>query len=112
MHRFQPDSSCTKPALNILSFAHAAHAFVNGTYAGMMNSTCLLMNWTFRSHSSGHECFIPATFSEGNYPYAGGAHGNHDVKNFMLETPILLDSGMNYISILSVMAGLPVYSCV
>lgn len=68
--RFQPDSSCTKPALNILSFAHAAHAFVNGTYAG-------------------------------------GAHGNHDVKNFMLETPILLDSGMNYISILSVMAGLP-----
>ncbi|KAJ8420168.1 hypothetical protein Cgig2_000258 [Carnegiea gigantea] len=69
--RFQPDSSCTKPVLNILSFAHAAHAFVNGTYAG-------------------------------------GAHGNHDVKNFMLETPIPLDSGMNYISILSVMAGLPI----
>ncbi|XP_074307939.1 beta-galactosidase 6 isoform X1 [Silene latifolia] len=68
--RFQPDSSCSEPTIHVLSYAHAAHAFVNGIYAG-------------------------------------GAHGNHDVKNFTLEIPVKLDSETNNISILSVMAGLP-----
>ncbi|KAK9735545.1 hypothetical protein RND81_04G211700 [Saponaria officinalis] len=67
---FQPKPSCIQPTIRVLSHAHAAHAFVNGIYAG-------------------------------------GAHGNHDVKNFTLETPIKLDSGINNISILSVMVGLP-----
>ncbi|KAH9623669.1 hypothetical protein KSS87_000245 [Heliosperma pusillum] len=68
--RFQPDSSCSEPTIHVLSYAHAAHAIVNGIYAG-------------------------------------GAHGNHDVKNFILETPVKLDSETNNITILSVMAGLP-----
>ncbi|KMT13987.1 hypothetical protein BVRB_4g078180 [Beta vulgaris subsp. vulgaris] len=42
-----------------------------------------------------------------NGTYAGGAHGSRDVKNFTLDTPIKIDTGMNEISILSVMAGLP-----
>ncbi|KAJ0041462.1 hypothetical protein Pint_27447 [Pistacia integerrima] len=42
-----------------------------------------------------------------NNIYAGAAHGRHDVKGFTLEIPIELIDGMNNISILSVMVGLP-----
>ncbi|XP_044470349.1 beta-galactosidase 6-like [Mangifera indica] len=42
-----------------------------------------------------------------NSIYAGAAHGSHDVKGFTLEIPIVLIDGMNNISILSVMVGLP-----
>ncbi|XP_057540093.1 beta-galactosidase 6 [Amaranthus tricolor] len=68
--RLEVNSFCSKPVIHVKSFAHAAHAFVNGIYAG-------------------------------------GAHGNHDVKSFLLETPITLDSGVNDVSILSDMVGLP-----
>ncbi|KAK7318410.1 hypothetical protein RJT34_03110 [Clitoria ternatea] len=39
--------------------------------------------------------------------YLGGAHGNHDVKSFTFEVPVKLNEGINNISILSVMVGLP-----
>ncbi|KAK1552709.1 hypothetical protein Q3G72_022161 [Acer saccharum] len=42
-----------------------------------------------------------------NNIYAGAAHGNHDVKGFTMEIPIVLIDGMNNISILGVMVGLP-----
>ncbi|WVZ21205.1 hypothetical protein V8G54_008527 [Vigna mungo] len=42
-----------------------------------------------------------------NNTYIGGAHGNHDVKNFTLELPVTLHEGTNNLSILSVMVGLP-----
>ncbi|KAL5753468.1 hypothetical protein ACOSP7_023646 [Xanthoceras sorbifolium] len=42
-----------------------------------------------------------------NSTYAGAAHGNHDVKGFTMDVPIVLNDGMNNISILSVMVGLP-----
>ncbi|KAI9165149.1 hypothetical protein LWI28_008663 [Acer negundo] len=42
-----------------------------------------------------------------NNIYAGAAHGNHDVKGFTMEIPIVLNDGMNNISILGVMVGLP-----
>ncbi|KAK2656361.1 hypothetical protein Ddye_009413 [Dipteronia dyeriana] len=42
-----------------------------------------------------------------NNIYAGAAQGNHDVKGFTMEIPIKLNDGMNNISILSVMVGLP-----
>ncbi|ESR45334.1 hypothetical protein CICLE_v10000420mg [Citrus x clementina] len=42
-----------------------------------------------------------------NNVYAGTAHGNHDVKKFTMDIPVDLNDGMNNISILSVMVGLP-----
>ncbi|KAJ4715231.1 Beta-galactosidase [Melia azedarach] len=42
-----------------------------------------------------------------NNIYAGGGHGNHDVKHFSIDIPIELNDGINNISILSVMVGLP-----
>ncbi|KAL8159169.1 hypothetical protein V2J09_000706 [Rumex salicifolius] len=42
-----------------------------------------------------------------NNTYIGGNHGNHNIKNFTLETQIPLYNGSNDISILSVMTGLP-----
>ncbi|KAK9232991.1 hypothetical protein WN943_023240 [Citrus x changshan-huyou] len=42
-----------------------------------------------------------------NNVYAGTAHGNHDVKTFTMDIPVDLNDGMNNISILSVMVGLP-----
>ncbi|CAL5204392.1 unnamed protein product [Lathyrus oleraceus] len=42
-----------------------------------------------------------------NNEFIGGVHGNHDVKSFTLELPVILNEGTNNISILSVMVGLP-----
>ncbi|XP_048335050.2 beta-galactosidase 6 isoform X1 [Ziziphus jujuba] len=42
-----------------------------------------------------------------NSKFVGNAHGNHSVKGFSMENPITLDEGMNNISLLSVMVGLP-----
>ncbi|KAH9668617.1 Beta-galactosidase 6 [Citrus sinensis] len=41
------------------------------------------------------------------YMQASTAHGNHDVKKFTMDIPVDLNDGMNNISILSVMVGLP-----
>ncbi|XP_058188139.1 beta-galactosidase 6-like isoform X2 [Rhododendron vialii] len=39
--------------------------------------------------------------------YFGAAHGSHDVKGFIFESPILLNDDVTNISLLSVMVGLP-----
>uniref|UniRef100_A0A803KNC8 Beta-galactosidase n=1 Tax=Chenopodium quinoa TaxID=63459 RepID=A0A803KNC8_CHEQI len=51
--------------------------------------------------------FAHVAYAFVNGAYAGGAHGSRGVKNFSLETPIKLDNGLNNISVLSVMVGLP-----
>ena len=43
------------------------------------------------------------------FPSEAG-HGNHDTKGFSMDIPISLTDGMNNVSILSVMVGLPVIS--
>ena len=40
--------------------------------------------------------------------HAGAANGSSNVKYFMMDIPIELNDGMNNISLLSVMVGLPV----
>ncbi|GLT48990.1 hypothetical protein SLA2020_225770 [Shorea laevis] len=42
-----------------------------------------------------------------NNKYAGTEHGRHNDKGFTMDTPVILSDGMNNISILSVMVGLP-----
>ncbi|GKV46801.1 hypothetical protein SLEP1_g53766 [Rubroshorea leprosula] len=42
-----------------------------------------------------------------NNKYAGTEHGRHNDKGFTMDTPVVLSDGMNNISILSVMVGLP-----
>ncbi|XP_059431566.1 beta-galactosidase 6-like [Corylus avellana] len=42
-----------------------------------------------------------------NNIYTGAAHGSHDAKGFTMDIPIMLNDGMNNISILSAMVGLP-----
>ncbi|XP_035545602.1 beta-galactosidase 6-like [Juglans regia] len=42
-----------------------------------------------------------------NNIYIGAAHGNHNVKGFTMDIPIMLNDGINNISIASVMVGLP-----
>ncbi|GMY12560.1 beta-galactosidase 6-like isoform X2 [Fagus crenata] len=42
-----------------------------------------------------------------NNIYIGNANGSYNVKNFSMDIPIVLNDGMNNISILSVMVGLP-----
>ncbi|KAG6717056.1 hypothetical protein I3842_04G078300 [Carya illinoinensis] len=42
-----------------------------------------------------------------NSIYIGAAHGSHNVKGFMMDIPIILNNGINNISIVSVMVGLP-----
>ncbi|GAB4835525.1 hypothetical protein Ancab_000435 [Ancistrocladus abbreviatus] len=83
-----------------------------------MNATKDLSDylWYTLSYEHNSSCTGPVLYilSRGHAAYAfingiyvGGSHGNHDAKNFTLETPILLEFGMNNISILSVMTGLP-----
>ncbi|KDO57552.1 hypothetical protein CISIN_1g0063012mg, partial [Citrus sinensis] len=72
--------------------------------------------YTFSSFQTNSSCTEPVLHVESlahvahafvNNIYAGAAHGNHDVKKFTMDIPIGLNDGMNNISILSVMAGLP-----
>ncbi|XP_042971023.1 beta-galactosidase 6-like [Carya illinoinensis] len=42
-----------------------------------------------------------------NNIYIGAAHGSHNVKGFTMDIPIMLNDGINNISIVSVMVGLP-----
>ncbi|KAI6691766.1 hypothetical protein NL676_019476 [Syzygium grande] len=70
------------------------------TFSFQPNSTCA--EPVLHLVSLGH-----VTHAFVNNEYMGVAHGNHDVKNFTMETKIVLDNQMNNISILSVMVGLP-----
>lgn len=57
-----------------------------------------------------HRKCIPSHVTTINYVvlYSGVAHGSHDIKGFIFESPILLNDDVTNISLLSVMVGLPV----
>ncbi|KAK3023055.1 hypothetical protein RJ639_044771 [Escallonia herrerae] len=82
--RFQHNSSDAQSILNVNSLGHVLHAFVNGALVGKRHG---LRSCSIDNH--------------------GSAHGSHRNLNFTLENTVSLDNGMNNISLLSGMVGLP-----
>ncbi|OMP01166.1 Glycoside hydrolase, family 35 [Corchorus olitorius] len=70
------------------------------TFRFQPNSSCTNPLLHFESFAHVAHCYINNEFIE-------AGHGNHDTKNFSMDIPISLIDGVNNVSILSVLVGLP-----
>lgn len=109
---FQHESSDAQALLNVHSLGHVLHAFVNGVLVGKLRVILYIISsiiWIFDVYFIyytvvGNKQLIRFSCS------LGSAHGNHNNKSFTLQSNVSLSNGINNVSLLSAMVGLPVHS--